>query len=124
MVGVLARPGRRAVYSERVFIKVVEITAHPERAGRLAEVLGELAAASRSDPGCREFRFARDVEDPLVFRSYEVWDTAEQELAHQEFEHELKALEVGRKEGLAVAARAHSYTAEVMDPDDNGGGLS
>jgi len=53
MVSVLASRGERAVYSEHVFIKVVEITAHPEQAGRLAEVLGELAAASRSDPGCR-----------------------------------------------------------------------
>jgi quinol monooxygenase YgiN len=51
-----------------MFIFIATISAHPDRADRLAQVLGELADASREDDGCREFSFHRDVEDPPIWR--------------------------------------------------------
>jgi len=97
-----------------MFMFVATITAHPDRADRLAEVLGELAVASRSDAGCREFSFNRDVEDPLVFRSIEVWDSVDQEAAHRETAHEKRALSLAAAEGLAVGAEMKIYQAELL----------
>ena len=90
------------------------IRAHPDHAERLAEVLGELAAASRSDDGCRQFSFNCDVEDSLVFRSFEVWDSVEQEAAHRETDHEKRALGLVLSEGLAVQAEMKVYEAELL----------
>ena len=90
------------------------IRAHPDRADRLAEVLGQLSAASRSDAGCREFRFNRDVEDPLVFRSLEVWDSVEQEAGHRETGHEKQALTVVASEGLALGAEMKISRADLL----------
>lgn len=97
-----------------MFIFVATIRAHPDRADRLAEVLGQLSAASRSDAGCREFSFNRDVEDPLVFRSLEVWDSVEQEAAHRETDHEKQALTLVASEGLALGAEMKIYQADLL----------
>ena len=98
----------------RKFVFVATISAHPDHADRLAEVLGELAASSRSDDGCREFSVNRDVEDPLVFRSFEVWDSVEQEAAHRETDHEKRALSLASSEGLAIGAEMMVYEAELL----------
>jgi quinol monooxygenase YgiN len=97
-----------------MFIFAATISAHPDRADRLAQVLGELAAASRADAGCQEFSFNRDVEDPLVFRSFEVWDSVEQEANHRETDHERRALSLAASEGLAVGAEMKIYQAELL----------
>jgi quinol monooxygenase YgiN len=35
-----------------------------------------IAVASRAEPGCIEYRYAIDIEDPLVLQLFEHWESA------------------------------------------------
>ncbi len=41
-----------------------------------------MAATSRDEPGCIEYRFATDIDDPLVVHIFEQWESAEALEAH------------------------------------------
>jgi len=41
-----------------------------------------MAATSRDEPGCVDYRFGLDIEDPLVVHVFEQWDSAEALEAH------------------------------------------
>lgn len=47
----------------------------------------EYARAAREDPGCVEFRFARDVEDTEVMVFIEKWATREDFNDHSKHDH-------------------------------------
>ena len=42
----------------------------------------EMAATSRDEPGCIDYRFAIDIDDPLVVQIVEQWESAEALDAH------------------------------------------
>lgn len=42
----------------------------------------EMAAASRAEPGCLDYRYAFDIDDPLVVRVFEHWESADALDAH------------------------------------------
>ena len=44
-------------------------------------------AASRAEPGCREYAYAEDVMEPGLFRVTECWDSREALAAHFQAEH-------------------------------------
>jgi quinol monooxygenase YgiN len=50
-----------------------------EEAVRAASVM---AATSRDEPGCIDYRFAIDIDDPLVAQLLEVWESADALDAH------------------------------------------
>jgi len=50
-----------------------------EEARRAGSVM---AATSREEPGCLDYRFAVDIDDPLVVRIFEQWASAEALDAH------------------------------------------
>jgi quinol monooxygenase YgiN len=56
-----------------MFLFQATVVAHPDCADELAAVLAPLAEASRSDLGCIHFSVGRDVENPSVFRTLELW---------------------------------------------------
>ncbi len=41
-----------------------------------------MAATSRAEPGCLEYRFAIDIDDPLVVRIFEQWESSQALEAH------------------------------------------
>ena len=41
-----------------------------------------MAAASRAEPGCVDYRFAIDIDDPLVVQVFEQWASADALDAH------------------------------------------
>jgi len=41
-----------------------------------------MAATSRDEPGCIDYRFAIDIDDPLVVRIFEQWESAAALEAH------------------------------------------
>lgn len=47
---------------------------HREQAHAAARTM---AAASRAEPGCRQYRFSVDLDDPDVVHVFEEWDSAE-----------------------------------------------
>ena len=41
-----------------------------------------MAATSRDEPGCADYRFAIDIDDPPVVRNFERWESAAALEAH------------------------------------------
>ena len=69
-----------------MFVQVVVYTVDADRSDEFARTVAELAAASRTEPGCMEFKASR-AEDGRTFVLYEEWrDDAALE-AHYAMEH-------------------------------------
>ncbi len=75
MTATITRPGATAIR------KLARITAKPQQASVLREALQTLEAATRQEPGCREFTFFQALSDPDAFVLLEefadqaAWDT-------------------------------------------------
>ena len=41
------------------------------------EAARAMSTASRAEPGCRQYRFSADLDDPNVVHVFEEWDSAE-----------------------------------------------
>jgi quinol monooxygenase YgiN len=54
----------------------------------------EMAATSRDEPGCIDYRFAIDIDDPLVVLVFEQWESGEALEAHFATAHFLTFSEV------------------------------
>ena len=50
---------------------------HPEQRERAIEAARVMVEASRAEPGCRQYRFSTDLDDPNVVHVFEEWDSAE-----------------------------------------------
>ena len=53
-----------------------------------------MAATSRDEPGCIDYRFGIDIEDPLVVQVFEQWESGEALEAHFATPHFLAFSEV------------------------------
>jgi quinol monooxygenase YgiN len=53
-----------------------------------------MAATSRNEPGCIDYRFAIDIDDPLVVQVFEQWESAAALEAHFARPHFLAFSEV------------------------------
>ena len=73
---------------------VVHYQAQPGRGNEVAALLARHTAATRAEPGCRDFVALRSSEDPDSFVLYERYASAEAFEAHQASPH---------FEGIAVA---------------------
>lgn len=69
------------------FVLAARMTASEGEEERVAALLGELAAASREEPGCRTYQPCRDPEDGRSFLVFEVYDDAAAFEAHGASEH-------------------------------------
>jgi quinol monooxygenase YgiN len=66
---------------------VVTLQSRPERVEALAEVLRELAGASRGQPGNRRFEVHQQGADPAQFITIEQWDSVAAADAHMTGAH-------------------------------------
>lgn len=69
------------------YVAIASYTAKPETAEQVAQLLPQLAAASRAEPGNRSYTIARDLEQPHVFTIVEVYGDADAFTAHRESAH-------------------------------------
>ena len=63
---------------------VARIKAKPGREDALSSELARLVAPTLVEPGCLQYDFHRDLEDPGNFLFFENWATKDQWLAHME----------------------------------------
>ncbi len=91
---------------------VVRMRAKPGAEDRLVALLGDLARASREEPGCQAFVAHRSSEDGSAFLLYERWDGQAALEAHHATDHFARA--VADLPLLLVAER----TRELWDPLD------
>jgi quinol monooxygenase YgiN len=68
-------------------VLAAKVTATEGEEERVAELLPQLAAASREEPGCRHYQPCRDPEDPRSFLIFEVYDDKAAFEAHGASEH-------------------------------------
>lgn len=52
----------------------VALATTAEQRDRCAAALTKQMQVSRVEPGCLVYRFTADLEDPLVFRLFELWE--------------------------------------------------
>ncbi len=65
-----------------MYLVIAQTVARPERRQDLANLLTQIAAASRQEPGCLSYHFTSDIEDEMKFSSIEVWDDESALAAH------------------------------------------
>ena len=56
-----------------MYLVVARALGKPEARSELAQVLTEVAAASRAEDGCLSYEFTADLENPNSFASIETW---------------------------------------------------
>nr|WP_166179142.1 putative quinol monooxygenase [Altererythrobacter segetis] len=49
----------------------------PERIAEARPAMAKAIAASRAEPGCRDYSYAEDMAEPGLFRVHEEWDSRE-----------------------------------------------
>ena len=55
---------------------------HESRIDGAVRAGSTMATTSRDEPGCLEYRFAVDIDDPMVVQIFEQWESAEALEAH------------------------------------------
>lgn len=70
-----------------MILVVAQTSFRPDRADDAAVLLAQVAATSRTEAGCAEYRFLRDVEDGTRCSSIELWQSREHLEAHMATPH-------------------------------------
>jgi quinol monooxygenase YgiN len=84
-----------------------------DRADVLAS-LAEVTVLSRRDPGCVEYWWAEDLEQPNTFSFYECWESKDRLDAHLAQPHEAAFAE--RNLGRMTGATASMFEATALPP--------
>jgi quinol monooxygenase YgiN len=81
---------------------------------RLAQVLDELARASREEPGCELYIPSRSTEDPRSYQIYEQYRDRAALEAHGASEH-FQRLAAGVMFGLLEGERERTFYETIVD---------
>jgi quinol monooxygenase YgiN len=90
------------------YVLVVRMTAREGNEGRAAELIDELVAATRQEPGNLQYIPLRDADDPRTFAIYEEYADEAAFKAHGESEH-FQRLGAGELFGLMEERRREIY---------------
>lgn len=91
---------------------IANYTVRPEHADEVREILSVHSLASRSEPGCLEFRAHQSVEDPTQFALYEQYVSPEAFAEHRRSEHFVANIDQ-RVVPLLLHREWHSYGPEL-----------
>jgi quinol monooxygenase YgiN len=75
--------------------------------------LSEITEISHKDPGCVEYWWAEDVDEPNTFRFFECWESQEQFNAHVAASHEKAFGERNLSRITGATARMFSATPMI-----------
>lgn len=64
----------------------------PEGVEVMRQLLTVLTQKTLGEPGCLDYGYLQAMDDPLLFSSCEVWESAEAEALHWQSEHLKQAL--------------------------------
>ena len=68
------------------------VSIKPELRKQAVEAAIKVARATQSDPGCLQYHFYADLEDPNVLHVFEEWSSAETLTAHLQQQHTVEFL--------------------------------
>lgn len=74
-------------YTTMSFVVIARWDAKPAHQHEVADALRQLAAASRDEPGCLEYRLHQSIDDPCRFVLYERYSNRAAYQSHLESEH-------------------------------------
>jgi quinol monooxygenase YgiN len=94
------------------FVLVVRIKVAEGNEERAAQIIPELARASRAEPGCEQYVPCRDPEDPRSYLFYEQYRDRDAFEAHGASEH-FQRLAVGELWGLLAGPRERTFCETV-----------
>ena len=63
------------------------IEATPETIDVIREAIATMEAASRAEPGCRDYAFSVELNNPAIMRVTEQWDSMDDLAAHFAMPH-------------------------------------
>jgi len=90
----------------------------PGEVEKLSAPLAELIAATREEPGCVSYAFARDMLEPNLLRVSEIWQDEAALKAHGKAPHIAAfaaALRAAQIEGMSVKAYTGEYWRTLME---------
>ena len=96
------------------FVLVVRMKVIEGNEERAAELIPELAAASREEPGCELYIPCRDPEDPRSYLFYEQYRDKAAFEEHGASEH-FQRLALGELFGLVESPRERLFFETVLD---------
>jgi quinol monooxygenase YgiN len=96
------------------FVLVVRMKIAEGNEERAAELIPELARASRTEPGCELYIPCRDPEDPRSYLFYEQYRDKAAFEEHGASEH-FQRLAAGELFGLTDGARERTFYETVVD---------
>jgi quinol monooxygenase YgiN len=94
------------------FVLVVRMKVAEGNEERAAQIIPELARASRAEPGCEQYVPCRDPEDPRSYLFYEQYRDRDAFEAHGASEH-FQRLAVGELWGLLAGPRERTFYETV-----------
>jgi len=92
-----------------IHVVVAHWHARPEEADRLTEVLAQMVAPSRAEPGCLAYEVHRSTEDPSHHMLYEQYVDEDAYAAHQASDH-FRDLAVARGFPLLASRERATFT--------------
>lgn len=92
-------------------VRFVSLRATPERQAELAEVVTTSAPVVRAVPGCRGLTILQDINDPLHYLTWSLWDSAADLEAYR---RSAVYGQVWPRIRACLAERAHAHTFEVL----------
>ena len=95
------------------YVLVVRMTVAEGNEERVAEIIPELARASRTEPGCEQYVPCRDPEDPRAYLFYEHYRDQAAFEEHAASEH-FQRLAAGELFGL-MESRERTFWETVVD---------
>jgi len=101
--------------TEASIVVLAELLFPREATARAAELLAELAIATRAEPGCRRYVVAQDLEDPGRFHLSEHWQDIEALAAHFETAHMAAFSNAARPLGYSAPFLKQITVADMTD---------
>jgi len=98
------------------YVVVAHWHARPGEADRLAEVLAQMVAPSRAEPGCLAYEVHRSTEDPGHHMLYEQYTDEDAYAAHQASDH---FRDVAVAQGFPLLASRERTTFTLLQATTN-----
>jgi quinol monooxygenase YgiN len=98
-----------------VILVTATVRVNPERRAEAVRAAIAMAAATRAEAGCREYRFAIDVEDPDRVLLFEAWESEEALARHFQTPH-MSAFQAALPGLLAAAPEVRRWDAGEPRP--------
>ena len=98
-----------------MLVIAVRVRIDPAQRDAAIEAARQVMAETHREPGCHEYVFSSDLDDPAVFRVFEEWESEEALQAHFQAPHMAEFQKAMAGFGVSEMT-AHKYTVSEKGP--------